>query len=561
MKMRSLVGLLCLLWFTAAKAEVNMIYVSTETYFKKTTAQASSLPAASKCLVRVGQAFETGAVTASSGHYQVALKKSIPGCGFATGYFYDAHTAKSNTAITVHRATVFKKTAADSSTLPASSKCDMPIGVYRLSGSVSDSGSHYRVNLAAFLPNCGFSQGYVYEEHSISGIQAVTLFDSAYFKTSTADSSTLPASSKCLIAAGNYTLAAPADAEGTHYRLTMAKAISGCGFQSGFMFHANTSLADPGNASSTNYTFPLEGGVLGSGWCVCRSVGTSPHIGQDTYTLSGTMRAVAIANGVVDDRFFDASCGNFLVIRDDGGALWRYVHLNTPSVSIGQRVTAGQQLATISSYPTSSCGTGPHLHYERRSAGAFADSAVGKDCGQGYKSCNYDPLKPFRNASTAASAKAAVPLQAAQSPLLDNVDQEVRPVLACRYDPKAYSKADTRNVAGAAEAKQSGIRTQLSFQEREGFQVAVASAAFADNPQNVCNASKGRNCIVSWSLLSETRDGSWRRVFHDPAVQNNAPARVAEEAFCQASQSTGRSMLILRDLRGNRYVSRFENTK
>jgi murein DD-endopeptidase MepM/ murein hydrolase activator NlpD len=561
--MRRLMVLLGLLWFSSAQAEVNMIYVSTETYFKKTTAQASSLAAADKCLVRVGQAFETGAVTASSGHYQVTLKKSIPGCGFTTGYFYDQHTAKSNTAITVHRATVFKKTAADSSTLPASSKCDMPIGVYRLSGVISDTGSHYKLNLAAFLPNCGFSQGYVYEEHSIPGIQAVTLFDSAYLKTSTADSSTLPVSSKCLVAAGNYTLAAPADAEGTHYRFTFAKAISGCVFRSGYMFHANSSLADPGSASSTNYTFPLDGGVLGSGWCVCRNVGTSPHIGQDTYTLSGTMRAVAIANGVVDDRFFDASCGNFLVIRDDGGALWRYVHLNTPSVSIGQRVTAGQQLATISSYPTSSCGTGPHLHYERRSSGAFADSPTGKDCGQGYKSCNYDPLKPFRSAKTAANSTASLQsTQSQQSPFVhDNVSDEVRPVLACRYDPKAYGKVDTRAVLGTSDANKAGIRTELSFVEREGYRVAVASAAFADNPQNICSAVKGRNCIVSWTLLSETNDGSWRRVFHDPAVQNNAARRVPDEAFCQASQSTGLSVLVMRDLRGNRYVSRFENTK
>ena len=73
--------------------------------------------------------------------------------------------------------------------------------------------------------------------------------------------------------------------------------------------------------------------------------------------------------------------------------------------------------------------------------------------------------------------------------------------------------------------------------------VAVA-LGFAANRANVCDADGGRNCIVSWTLLNQTADGSWRRVFHDPATFNNAPARVAEEATCAAEGFTGRSLVV-----------------
>lgn len=533
-----------------ALAEIQMIQISAASFFKTSTAQASALPASSKCAVSVGQAFETSTPTVESGHLKVTLKKPLPGCSFSTGYFYEDHVTKSNTALTAHATTWFKRSAADSSTLPASDKCTMADGVYRLSGTVSDTGSHYKVNLASFLPGCGFSQGYVFEEHAVPGIQAVTLYDSAWLKTSTADSSTLPASGKCLVNAGNYTLAAPADAEGTHYQFTLARTPSGCAFRSGYIFHANTSLADPATASSAGYTFPLPGGVLGSGWCVCRSVGTSPHIGQDTYTSSGGMRAVAIADGVIDDRFFDAACGNFLVLKDNSGALWRYVHLNTPSVAIGNRVTRGQQLATISTYPTSSCGTGPHLHWERRSAGAFGDSATGKDCGQGYRSCNYDPVKPFRSAKQ-AGLSSPVPLTDA-APTDTGPTDSVLPERLCVSDPDAYpvSRNDDGPALPAADGQ---IRVAFAPEARMGTTVLTASAAFATNPANTCDRAAGRNCLVSWTLLAQTTDGQWHRVFHDAAVRNFPLARVADEAWCAPTGASGRYRLLFTDLAGQRY--------
>jgi murein DD-endopeptidase MepM/ murein hydrolase activator NlpD len=379
-----------------------------------------------------------------------------------------------------------------------------------------------------------------------------------YFKKTTAQSSSLPASDKCFLRAGQAIGAVNKGIISGHWQITLAGSLSGCSFTAGYVFADHVTVS--GNASG--YTYPLPSGVLGSGWCVCRSVGTSPHIGQDTYTNSGTMRAVAVHSGVVESVTFDASCGYFVSLRDDRGALWRYVHLNQPGVSQGARVTNGQQLATISAYPQSACGTGPHLHWERRAAGPFGDSATGKDCGQGYRSCYYDPVKPWRTTLTkmpsfTAFTPIAAPIAATTS--RSGADAMVAPTLQCKNAPSQYARVDIASLAGLSSAASAGIDVSLRYVTREGRRVAVAGAAFVANPKNVCDADRGRNCIVSWTLLNQSADGHWRRVFQDPAVFNKAPARLAEEAACAADAWNGRSVVVMRDLNGRRYVTSFDS--
>jgi Peptidase family M23 len=379
-----------------------------------------------------------------------------------------------------------------------------------------------------------------------------------YFKKTTAQSGSLPASDKCFLRAGQAIGAVNKGIISSHWQITLAGALSGCGFTSGYLFADHVTVS--GNPSG--YTYPLPSGVLGSGWCVCRSVGTSPHIGQDTYTTSGTMRAVAVHSGIVESITFDSSCGYFVSLRDDRGAVWRYVHLNQPGVSQGARVTNGQQLATISAYPGSACGTGPHLHWERRAAGPFGDSATGKDCGQGYRSCYYDPVKPWRTTLTKLPSFASfTPVAAPKSTSAASTSSDtVTPTLQCKNAPSQYARVDIASLSGLSSAASAGIDASLRYADREGRRVAVAGAAFAANPKNVCDADRGRNCIVSWTLLNQTADGGWRRVFHDPAVFNNTPVRVAEEATCAADGWNGRSVIVLRDLNGRRYIANFAAT-
>ncbi len=378
-----------------------------------------------------------------------------------------------------------------------------------------------------------------------------TMKVSTYFKKTTAQSGSLPASDKCLLNASQAIGAVNKGIVGTHWQITLAGSLSGCGFTSGYLFVDHVTVS--GNPSG--YTYPLPSGVLGSGWCVCRSVGTSPHIGQDTYTNSGTMRAVAAHSGVIESLTFDAGCGYFINLRDDRGALWRYVHLNQPSVSQGARVTNGQQLATISAYPTSACGTGPHLHWERRSAGPFADSSTGKDCGQGFRSCNFDPVKPWRTTLAGVSGFPTFTPVAGTIETARSIDATT-PALVCKQAPSRYPRVDMATVAGLPSAASAGIDVSLRYVLREGRRVAVADARFANNTKNTCDADRNSNCIVGWTLLNQTADG-WRRVFHDPAVFNNLPARVAEEATCAADGWNGRSVIVLRDLNGKRYAAEF----
>lgn len=71
---------------------------------------------------------------------------------------------------------------------------------------------------------------------------------------------------------------------------------------------------------------------------------------------------VATGNGVVEDvlhNFF--GYGNMVVIDHGFGYKTRYAHLQEVCVRPGQRVTRGEQVATLGS---SGRSTGPHLHYE-----------------------------------------------------------------------------------------------------------------------------------------------------------------------------------------------------
>jgi murein DD-endopeptidase MepM/ murein hydrolase activator NlpD len=63
----------------------------------------------------------------------------------------------------------------------------------------------------------------------------------------------------------------------------------------------------------------------------------------------------------------NTSYGRYVVVDHGGGWTSYYAHLNSQSVSVGQRVSLGQRLGTVGSTGGS---TGPHLHYEQRQNGS-----------------------------------------------------------------------------------------------------------------------------------------------------------------------------------------------
>ena len=83
------------------------------------------------------------------------------------------------------------------------------------------------------------------------------------------------------------------------------------------------------------------------------------HAGIDLAGPIGTP-IYAVSDGVVVDAGPTAGFGAWVKIRHADGSVSLYGHVNTWTVQIGQRVFAGDQIATIGNRGNS---TGPHLHF------------------------------------------------------------------------------------------------------------------------------------------------------------------------------------------------------
>jgi murein DD-endopeptidase MepM/ murein hydrolase activator NlpD len=84
------------------------------------------------------------------------------------------------------------------------------------------------------------------------------------------------------------------------------------------------------------------------------------HAGIDIANAIGTpIRAVS--DGVVIDAGPTAGYGMWVKLRHADGTVTLYGHVNTTLVSVGQRVMAGDQIATLGNRGNS---TGPHCHFE-----------------------------------------------------------------------------------------------------------------------------------------------------------------------------------------------------
>lgn len=92
--------------------------------------------------------------------------------------------------------------------------------------------------------------------------------------------------------------------------------------------------------------FGYRWGVLHGGIDIANSIGTP---------------IVAAADGVVIDVGPTAGYGAWVKLRHADGTVTLYGHINTWNVTIGQRVWAGDQIATIGNRGNS---TGPHCHFE-----------------------------------------------------------------------------------------------------------------------------------------------------------------------------------------------------
>lgn len=84
------------------------------------------------------------------------------------------------------------------------------------------------------------------------------------------------------------------------------------------------------------------------------------HKGIDIASGSGNP-VLAADSGTVVKSYLSSSYGNYIVISHGNGVLTGYAHMSRRMVSVGDTVSAGQQIGKVGSTGNS---TGPHLHFE-----------------------------------------------------------------------------------------------------------------------------------------------------------------------------------------------------
>ena len=111
------------------------------------------------------------------------------------------------------------------------------------------------------------------------------------------------------------------------------------------------------------FVAPIANSYVSTGYKTGGSLWSSgSHTGIDFHAGSGTP-VHAVGSGTVVSTGWGGAYGNQIVIRMADGMYTQYGHLSSIGVTVGQKVTPGQQIGL--SGATGNV-TGPHLHFEAR---------------------------------------------------------------------------------------------------------------------------------------------------------------------------------------------------
>ncbi|NUP30807.1 MAG: peptidoglycan DD-metalloendopeptidase family protein, partial [Streptomycetaceae bacterium] len=136
--------------------------------------------------------------------------------------------------------------------------------------------------------------------------------------------------------------------------------------QSSSTAKSSDSSSSSSTASSTGYVRPVPGAPHGS-YGKSGSLWSHGHTGEDFTAASGTS-VKAVTSGTIVSAGWGGAYGNEVVIKHADGKYTQYGHLSSISVSVGQKVSTGQQIGLSGSTGNS---TGPHLHFEVRTGPAY----------------------------------------------------------------------------------------------------------------------------------------------------------------------------------------------
>ncbi|MCR5279581.1 MAG: peptidoglycan DD-metalloendopeptidase family protein [Lachnospiraceae bacterium] len=122
-----------------------------------------------------------------------------------------------------------------------------------------------------------------------------------------------------------------------------------------------SSPIDTNAENEVSWLWPLDFTVITSDFGVRKTEGAeSVHTGVDIAAPAGS-NVYAALSGTVTTAERDFENGNILVIAVNDQISYRYTHLDSYSVEVGQTVERGQTIAKVG---TTGLSTGPHLHFE-----------------------------------------------------------------------------------------------------------------------------------------------------------------------------------------------------
>ncbi|MET7684666.1 M23 family metallopeptidase [Streptomyces sp. NPDC005423] len=116
------------------------------------------------------------------------------------------------------------------------------------------------------------------------------------------------------------------------------------------------------------FVTPVAGSYVSTGYETGGSLWSSgTHTGIDFHAATGTS-VRAVGYGTVVEAGWGGAYGDNVVIRMNDGTYTQYGHLSSIGVSVGQRVTTGQQIGLSGATGNA---TGPHLHFEARTTAEY----------------------------------------------------------------------------------------------------------------------------------------------------------------------------------------------
>ncbi|GGM99659.1 M23 family metallopeptidase [Streptomyces fuscichromogenes] len=116
------------------------------------------------------------------------------------------------------------------------------------------------------------------------------------------------------------------------------------------------------------FVAPISDSYVSTGYKTGGSLWSSgAHTGIDFHAASGTV-VHAVGTGTVVSTGWGGAYGNEIVIRMADGMYTQYGHLSSIGVSVGQKVTPGQQIGLSGATGNT---TGPHLHFEARTTADY----------------------------------------------------------------------------------------------------------------------------------------------------------------------------------------------